>query len=319
MAKRPAWTPRAMPEARHDLVRVSQAEATRLETTLTRALAAGAANEDQANTYRLTAQSYRMLAQNMAAATLFWIGREMSLLAMDASLDVPHLARVDAPAPIGIFAFEEPLPPIDTAALGGLVLRGRKGMVEYHDPVAVDAMAWNSWSSPEEGEEDMLAIHLMCRPERLPHPLIENQGRWFVPFAAIKCQPHIDFAEIEDLHPTAVALGSYLSSAWNLMATPGVAERRDTDTRTGQAATRQTPPSSRVSVIDLRPMRNVHAELDEKTGRKLTVRHVVRGHWRNQAYGQHRAQRKLTFIAPYIKGPEGAPLKTTSQRVYRWR
>lgn len=38
-------------------------------------------------------------------------------------------------------------------------------------------------------------------------------------------------------------------------------------------------------------------------------RWVVNGHWRWQAHGTARSQRRLTWISPYVKGPEGAPLK----------
>jgi hypothetical protein len=45
---------------------------------------------------------------------------------------------------------------------------------------------------------------------------------------------------------------------------------------------------------------------DRKSGWKLQLRHVVRGHWRNQAVGPAHADRRMTWIAPYWKGPEGA-------------
>lgn len=44
------------------------------------------------------------------------------------------------------------------------------------------------------------------------------------------------------------------------------------------------------------------------TGHKLKNRHVVRGHWKWQPYGEGRALRRHTWIAPYIQGPEGAPI-----------
>lgn len=40
------------------------------------------------------------------------------------------------------------------------------------------------------------------------------------------------------------------------------------------------------------------------TGRKLTKRVLVNGHWRNQPYGKGRALRRLIWIAPYVKGPD---------------
>lgn len=38
--------------------------------------------------------------------------------------------------------------------------------------------------------------------------------------------------------------------------------------------------------------------------RQLTVRYVVRGHWRQQAYGTAHAKHRPTWIAPYWKGPK---------------
>lgn len=35
---------------------------------------------------------------------------------------------------------------------------------------------------------------------------------------------------------------------------------------------------------------------------------IVRGHWRNQAFGEGRKQRRPTWISPYVKGPEDAPM-----------
>jgi hypothetical protein len=48
--------------------------------------------------------------------------------------------------------------------------------------------------------------------------------------------------------------------------------------------------------------------------RVYKTRWVVRGHWRNQPYGPERALRRLTWIEPHWKGPEGAPPATTSSR-----
>lgn len=37
---------------------------------------------------------------------------------------------------------------------------------------------------------------------------------------------------------------------------------------------------------------------------KTLYRYIVRGHWRNQAYGEGRSKRKLLWIQPFYKGPE---------------
>jgi hypothetical protein len=39
---------------------------------------------------------------------------------------------------------------------------------------------------------------------------------------------------------------------------------------------------------------------------KLRMRYCVRGHWRNQAHGEGHKDRRMTYIAPHWRGPEGA-------------
>lgn len=42
--------------------------------------------------------------------------------------------------------------------------------------------------------------------------------------------------------------------------------------------------------------------------KEYAVRFIVRGHWRNQPFGQNQTERKLVWIKPYYKGPEMAEL-----------
>jgi hypothetical protein len=68
---------------------------------------------------------------------------------------------------------------------------------------------------------------------------------------------------------------------------------------------------SSVRVIHLRREipRSGDGVLDERAGeRKLTHRHLVRAHLRNQACGPGRTDRRLILVPPHIKGPDGAPL-----------
>ena len=81
--------------------------------------------------------------------------------------------------------------------------------------------------------------------------------------------------------------------------------------------TGQTRPRDRVTVVDMRPMRQVHTTTDA-TGRRLTTRHVVRGHWTHQPYGPKRSLRRLQWVAPFIRGPQEAPFVGTDT-VTVWR
>jgi len=57
--------------------------------------------------------------------------------------------------------------------------------------------------------------------------------------------------------------------------------------------------------------RNAHSA----GGRKVRVRHLVSGHWRNQVCGVGRLEHHVVWIEPYWKGPEEAPLTARVARV----
>jgi hypothetical protein len=45
------------------------------------------------------------------------------------------------------------------------------------------------------------------------------------------------------------------------------------------------------------------------TGNKLSVHHLVAGHWKKQPCGERRKERKLIWVSPYWRGPEDGPLR----------
>lgn len=53
------------------------------------------------------------------------------------------------------------------------------------------------------------------------------------------------------------------------------------------------------------------------SGRHLHFRFLVRGHYKNQAYGPGRTLRRRIYVMPFVKGPEGAPF-IERERVYQW-
>lgn len=78
-------------------------------------------------------------------------------------------------------------------------------------------------------------------------------------------------------------------------------------------AGRVIPDPQDVIVVRLRREYDPAAKYTEETGEELegswyTHRFLVRGHWRRQVYGHARAQSKIIWIAPFIKGPKDAPL-----------
>lgn len=89
--------------------------------------------------------------------------------------------------------------------------------------------------------------------------------------------------------------------------------RKDYAKRTGQ-----TEP--RVQVVSLRRAESKPAATPGDGTRHLSVRFMVGleegGFFRNQPCGPKHGDRRLTFIAPFMKGPADAPLKLPNSRVF---
>jgi hypothetical protein len=99
-----------------------------------------------------------------------------------------------------------------------------------------------------------------------------------------------------------------------LVDTPGHVERH----RRKQLA-RESKVRPEVRVIELRRTKQAHRS--EPGGDALPVnwscQWVVDGHWRHQPCGPGRTDRRLIYITPYVKGPEGLPMKTRARKVYQ--
>lgn len=96
-----------------------------------------------------------------------------------------------------------------------------------------------------------------------------------------------------------------------------------------EVAARGAAPSAIMKVHKTRPLYDVGRPIKLNPGLRkmltlqkdgggeamwtLDKRFVVRGHWRNQAYGEKRALRKRLWVEPYYKGPE---TKEALERVF---
>jgi hypothetical protein len=92
-------------------------------------------------------------------------------------------------------------------------------------------------------------------------------------------------------------------------AAAGIPPRARTGSKRDQKA--------RVKVVDLR--RQTVRTIGEVTEARRTLNHrfIVRGHWRKQAFGPGRRDRKMVYIAPFVKGPADAPF-VERESVFRW-
>lgn len=105
-------------------------------------------------------------------------------------------------------------------------------------------------------------------------------------------------------------------SMWLLMQQPLAAVTEvDVDRAAKRRLQRAGREPSSVRVISLRRSQNDGGAAG--IGRDYSHQWVVRGHWRQQWHPKRQVHRPV-WIAPHIKGPEGAPL-IGGEKVYAWK
>ncbi|MEU6246119.1 hypothetical protein [Glycomyces sp. NPDC047010] len=114
--------------------------------------------------------------------------------------------------------------------------------------------------------------------------------------------------------------GMLLRCAVTFARSPGIAQtvRAPIPRGVARAAARAAAPvpDTGIRVVDLRSRpATVPREESEESGRTLQHRVIVRGHWRHQACGPNRSERRLVWIDQHLRGPERAPIQGT-ERVY---
>jgi hypothetical protein len=141
----------------------------------------------------------------------------------------------------------------------------------------------------------------------LPPMLADNEA--VVPW----CPPGGDPSAFELPQPgetgTTWGWAALVFAVFRLAAQAGIAGT--TRERTARPERRRTQraglPERDVRVVRLRRSER-GASGSGGSDREYQHRWIVRGHWRSQPWGTNREQRRPVWIAPYVKGPEGAPM-----------
>lgn len=187
--------------------------------------------------------------------------------------------------------------------MSGLVIFGSPVLQERGYANDVRAMFWTLCNfTPDHGSGFMFTM--LSHSDRI--------GWTLVPAASWLASERIDsftgapLATDDHLLSTVRAERALLLTS-NLMLTQGgILDSTDAaiDRATRRRETRAGRPEPQVRIVDLR-----HSSGSATgQGRHLTKRFIVRGHWRNQAYGPAHSLRRPTWINPHIKGPDDAPL-----------
>lgn len=236
-----------------------------------------------------------------------WVSPAMSELCTAAAKTLPEklaaesiaLHPDDLPWPSGTVVFETPLFAVPEEFIDP----------DYPDEGPIDVMQWVTHTDPD-GTVGVIVIFWQSRSQSEP-PSAMLPSYW--PRAASPI-PFGDLVPVDRDHNFYVLL-----SLWTLL--------RD---RIALTETRKAPrPSVKrwrrkhgqepgdIVIVTLR--RPTGQKGDDAPGGGVEWAHqwIVDGHWRNQAYGVGHSQRRLQWIAPYIKGPEDAPL-VVKDKVYAW-
>jgi hypothetical protein len=237
------------------------------------------------------------LATGIDAADLYWISEDFTALAVIAGQDLTDIT----------------LDPDDLPSRHGLIVWARPiGEIQRpHGTANIRAISWtpvpngiwlNVYIQPEDGD-----------PEHDITQLRADHGY----LIAVNVGSGLPWGHLGNVDSEFKDTGNFvltLLATWLLMRQPGVAEHSTAPAdkklaRTYQRANKTLPT---VRLIDLRrhgSTRTTTITDADGTRRQITVRFMVRGHWRNQAYGPKKGLRRQMYIAPFLKGPDDAPLK----------
>ena len=309
------WSARAVPTHRRHLADDIYTWAHQLDTNRQQAIARGVTDQARLDQVGQQIAHERRLAQRAEHAELYWVAPDMTRLALDASHDVPDFRADHLPVPNGLLLLADAPPTVTMPQASNFPFK--------------EVPVWGLWWHPSDGGGET-TVQILTRRSALPNPVLPGSGQlqptftlhapWdtAVDFAAMTGQLRDETgAEITD---DSLGVMAFLAAVTVMMMTPTIAERQTLDARTGRPSDRapQARPADLVTTIDLRPLRHVTDDEPGDGGRVYRHRWVVRGHWTHQPHGPGGSLRKLVYRAPYIKGPDGAPLLIT-EKVMVWR
>lgn len=273
------------------------------------------------------------LANHVKAAEVYRVTEDMSSMVEFAASQLDDSDAIDrslAPTQCGIVRFDKPLPVKD--------IRGKMMLIHwmtwgpYRDQHGRHVTAVWAFNDPTSHPDD---THLeMRRVAQEDGGRGDWYHRWVGQFATVGVSFLFDGKAVGPLEMMAspkqmaeVLMEGfdplpgtndvrYIHALWLLLnQTVTRVEDEDVDRAARRRAGKMKLPS-RVTVIRLR--REVSSLGREPGESHVEWQHrwIVRGHWRWQAYGPGRTERRRIWINPFVKGPEGAPLKQ-SEKVYQ--
>ncbi|MBT8227332.1 MAG: hypothetical protein HKP61_05360 [Dactylosporangium sp.] len=240
---------------------------------------------------RLPAPLHRargLVAEGLDQARLYWIDPQFTGLVAQVLTDLPDTAVTEriVPAGSGLLAWSAP--------------------VDHRHRLTAA-----SWTATAEGWQ--VACYRSLGLDLPPADLepVRHEIGWLVPVHVVRLRRK---ALVNGDDPLAALVASWLIIAQQLTrAEPATV---DPPIRRAYARTHRPPPEVhlvRIKPGTPRPAPATAVSDRTPSGRaKPDHRFWVSGHERNQAYGPGRSLRRKIDIDPFLKGPEGAPIKAST-------
>jgi len=281
---------------------------------------------DQRLAARAAPIAARHATRRLADAELFFVTKEMTELSIAASASLPPFSLLpeDLPTPTGLIFFETPFFRGASTALSAAVWSrwdGPTASGEYvRDGIWVD---WYTDAQRVAGDweragEDPEMVRLARTGPRLGYSGDTTVSFSADPAAVARYGMVMPFTPDPDGDPARGELGrcmATLKTAWLLMMQPISSVVEATlDRPSRRRLQRVDEPPAPVRVISLRRTTSTATGSD---GRDYHHQWIVRGHWRQQWYPARQVHRPV-WIAPHVKGPEGAPM-LGGEKVYAWQ
>lgn len=234
---------------------------------------------------RVGAHELQAIVTEALAGDLYFVSTQMAELATAAGLSLPvfDMQPEDIPSPSGVLLFEQ-VPDL---------LSGPDLFDEARDTINIAGAAWTS---------DEAGCWITPIVEACVHSSLTLGGPVLFPFIAEALMP--PFTRDKGLFDYLI---STLRATWLLMQQPLAESSEVEPDRAARKRLRRAGYEPRpVRVIALRRPKHTSSDPGD-TGREYQHQWIVRGHWRQQWHPKRQVHRPV-WIAPHIKGPEGAPL-----------
>lgn len=226
------------------------------------------------------------MTDQIRTAQLWWVSRDMTRLAED-TVQAGDFPEPDPPAQCGMIFFEGDVQHISFRFDNDGSGETRVAAILWQD-VGRESVKISVFTDNPVGIREMHADSFGLPVVSLaPSVVRENDGsfQW---------------------------LCGLLYAVWALSAEPHICEAKPAKPDMAHPLPQRFDPEIRkVKMLVLRE--NLHrpggsADDDERVRREYSHRFIVRGFWRDQAYGPNHSLRRRQWIPPFVKGPADKPL-----------